>query len=95
MLCRHVVAATLTQVHVVLPPCSAGMWWLPTAGELLEQGPLGGRPGVGGAGQQGLLTAIARDLTLDLGDGGADLLQVWGRGAQRGEGPVHFDEGVT
>ncbi|KAF5840219.1 hypothetical protein DUNSADRAFT_17436 [Dunaliella salina] len=60
-----------------------GMWWLPTAGELLEQGPPGGRPGVGGGagGQQGLLTAMANDLTLDLGDNGADLLQV--RGARR------------
>lgn len=49
------------------------MWWLPTAGELLEQGPLrGGR----GGNQQGLLTAMANDLTLDLGESGADLLQV-------------------
>lgn len=62
----------------LLIPDKRGMWWLPTAGELLEQGPLGGRPGVGVGvgGQQGLLTAMANDLTLDLGDNGADLLQL-------------------
>jgi hypothetical protein len=51
------------------------MWWLPTAGELLDlQGPLKG--GGKGGGHQGLLTAMANDLTLDLGENGANLLEV-------------------
>lgn len=61
-------------------PCS-GMWWLPTASELQGMGSLRGE--ARGSSQHGMLTAMANDLTLDLGgDGGADLLQVLESGCE-------------